>query len=146
MILQESDPDFDALIQASQQACDALSADDDGLKREILAHAGNRWSLGVVHALGVAGTLRHAEIARRLEGVTQRMLTRTLRQLERDGLISRHDYREVPPRVDYRLTDLGRGLLTGMVPLWRWVIGNADGFRAARQSYDATLRETPTPK
>ncbi|VVE25971.1 HxlR family transcriptional regulator [Pandoraea capi] len=136
MILPPDTPSLDALLQQSHEACDALSADDDGLKREILTHAGNRWSLGVVHALGVAGTLRHAEIARRLDGVTQRMLTRTLRQLERDGLISRHDYREVPPRVEYQLTPLGRGLLAGMVPLWRWVIDNAQGFREARQQYD----------
>lgn len=124
-------------MKQSQQACDALSNDDDGLKREVLSHAGNRWSLGVVHALGVAGTLRHAELSRRLEGVTQRMLTRTLRQLERDGLISRHDFREVPPRVEYRLTELGRGLLTGMLPLWQWVIAHAEGFRSARRRYDA---------
>lgn len=89
-----------------------------------------------MHALGVGGTLRHAEIARRLDGVTQRMLTRTLRQLERDGLIARHDYDEVPPRVDYRLTELGRGLLVGMVPLWRWVMDNADDFREARKAFD----------
>lgn len=127
---------FDQLLQQSQEACDALSSDDDGLKRAILAHAGNRWSLGVVHALGVAGTLRHAELARRLEGVTQRMLTRTLRQLERDGLITRHDHAEVPPRVDYALTELGRGLLLGMLPIWRWVIDNAEDFRAARRRYD----------
>lgn len=135
MIPQDLDA-FDQLVQASQQACDALSSDDDGLKRAILAHAGNRWSLGVVHALGVAGTLRHAELARRLDGVTQRMLTRTLRQLERDGLISRHDHAQVPPRVDYALTGLGRGLLVGMLPIWRWVIDNAEDFRAARQRYD----------
>ena len=91
------------VIRHSQAACDALSAEDDSLKREVLTHAGNRWSLGIVHVLGVAGTLRHAEIARRLEGVTQRMLTRSLRQLERDGLISRFDYNEVPPRVEYCL-------------------------------------------
>ena len=135
MILPEA-PSFDELLRQSQEACDALSDDDDGLKREILSHAGNRWSLGVVHALGVGGTLRHAELARRLHGVTQRMLTRTLRQLERDGLIARHDYGEVPPHVDYRLTELGRGLLVGMVPLWRWVIDNAKDFRDARQHYD----------
>ncbi|WP_144637587.1 winged helix-turn-helix transcriptional regulator [Bordetella genomosp. 13] len=139
MILPAAAPDatlsFDDLMRQSQHACDALSHDEDGLKRDILAHAGNRWSLGVVHALGVAGTLRHAEISRRLEGVTQRMLTRTLRQLERDGLIARHDYREVPPRVEYRLTDLGRGLLVGMLPLWGWVIDHAEEFRAARRRY-----------
>jgi len=136
VILPPGIPSFEALLQESQAACDALSADDDGLKREILAHAGNRWSLGVVHALGVGGTLRHAEIARRLDGVTRRMLTRTLRQLERDGLIARHDYDEVPPRVDYRLTELGRGLLVGMVPLWRWVMDNADDFRESRKAFD----------
>jgi len=71
-----------------------------------------------------------------VDGVTQWMLTRTLRLLERDGLISRHDYREMTPRVEYRLTDLGRGLLMGMMPLWRWVIDNADRFRAARRTFD----------
>lgn len=131
-----NDLTFDTVIARSQAACDALSDDDGGLKREVLAHAGNRWSLGIVHALGVAGTLRHGELARRLEGVTQRMLTRSLRQLERDGLIVRHDYNEVPPRVDYTLTPLGRGLLVGMMPLWTWIIDNALAFRAARAQFD----------
>ncbi len=127
---------FDDVISRSQAACDALSDEDDGLKREVLAHASNRWALGIVHALGVSGTLRHAELARRLHGVTQRMLTRSLRQLERDGLIVRHDHREVPPRVDYTLSSLGRGLLVGMMPLWTWVIDNAASFRTARDRFD----------
>jgi DNA-binding HxlR family transcriptional regulator len=135
-VIPLGDLDFDAVIARSQAACDALSDDDDGLKREVLAHAGNRWSLGIVHALGVAGTLRHAELARRLDGVTQRMLTRSLRQLERDGLIVRRDYGEVPPRVDYTLTPLGRGLLVGMMPLWTWIIDNASEFRTARARFD----------
>lgn len=130
------DTSFDEVIARSQAACDALSTEDDSLKREVLAHAGNRWSLSIVHALGVNGTLRHAELARHLHGVTQRMLTRTLRQLERDGLIDRHDHREVPPRVDYTLTQLGRGLLTGMMPLWTWVIKNAAFFLTARECFD----------
>ncbi|MBX8489307.1 winged helix-turn-helix transcriptional regulator [Pseudomonas cichorii] len=75
---------------------------------EVLAHAGNRWSLGIVHTLGVEGKLRHAEIGRRLQGIIQRMLTRGLRQLERDGLILRCDYGEVPPCVDCELTQLRR--------------------------------------
>lgn len=128
--------DSEEIIRRSQAACDALSADDDGLKREILTHAGNRWSLGVVHALGVAGRLRHAEIGRRMHGVTQRMLTRTLRQLERDGLILRYDHREVPPRVEYELSELGQGLLVHMIPLWTWVVENADGFRSSRVRFD----------
>jgi len=118
--------------------CDALSDEDDTLKREVLSHAGNRWSLGVVYTLGVRGTLRHAELAKALPGVTQRMLTRTLRQLERDGLISRYDHQQkIPhPRVDYQLTELGKGMLLNMMPLWGWVIENAADFRKAREGFE----------
>lgn len=128
--------DNDEIIRRSQAACDALSADDDGLKREVLTHAGNRWSLGIVHVLGVSGRLRHAEIGRRLQGVTQRMLTRTLRQLERDGLVVRHDFHEVPPKVEYALTALGTQLLVHMIPLWTWVVDNGEAFRQAREQFD----------
>lgn len=133
------------ILRRSQAACDALSADDDGLKREVLTHAGNRWSLGVVHTLGVAGKLRHAEIRRRMHGVTQRMLTRTLRQLERDGLVLRYDHHEVPPRVDYELSDLGMGLLVHMIPMWTWVVENAEGFRSARAAYDNQINPVTAP-
>lgn len=129
--------DFADVIARSRAACGALSAEDGGLKRDVLGHAGNRWSLEIVYALAVSGTLRHAELGRQLAGVTQRMLTRSLRQLERDGLISRKDYQEVPPRVEYALTDLGRGLLRGMLPLWAWVIDNAAAFQDARVRFDA---------
>jgi len=135
-VIPEEKIRFDDIIARSQTICESLTDEDDGLKREVLTHAGNRWSLGIVHALGVSGTLRHAELARRLNGVSQRMLTRSLRQLERDGLIVRKDHREVPPRVDYTLTELGRGLLAGMMPLWIWVIDNAAAFKTARNSFE----------
>lgn len=64
------------------------------------------------------------------------MLTRTLRQLERHGLILRKDHGEVPPRVEYSLSDLGRGLLVGMMPLWSWVLDNAGAFDDARNRFD----------
>lgn len=128
----------DEVIHYSQAACEALSAEDGKLKREVLTHAGNRWSLGIVHTLGVSGKLRHAELARRLDGVTQRMLTRSLRQLERDGLILRFDHREVPPRVEYELTALGRSFLARMVPLWMWLLENAEAFRASRDRFDGS--------
>lgn len=126
----------DEVIRFAQATCDALSDEDDTLKREVLTHAGNRWSLGIVHALGAHGKLRHAELGRRLPGVTQRMLTRSLRQLERDGLISRFDHQEVPPRVDYQLTPLGRSFLARMVPLWMWLLEHSDDFRSARARFD----------
>lgn len=128
------------ILKYSQTVCDGLKDDDDGLRREVLAHAGNRWSLGVVHTLGVYGRLRHAEIGRRMHGVTQRMLTRTLRQLQRDGLVLRHDFNEMSPRVEYELSDMGMDLLVRMVPLWTWIVGNADRFREARQNFDRQYR------
>jgi DNA-binding HxlR family transcriptional regulator len=124
------------IVRLSQVACRALSEDQDGLKRDILGHSGNRWSLGVVHALGVTSPLRHAALRRRLHGVTQRMFTHTLRQLERDGLISRHDFGEKPLRVEYALTELGMGLLVQMIPLWAWVIDQSAAFNEARKRYD----------
>lgn len=125
----------EAQIAQFSHICAALSDEDDSLKREVLTHAGNRWSLGVVYLLGTQGTLRHAALSRGLPGVTQRMLTRTLRQLERDGLITRHDHQQKypHPRVDYTLTALGEGMLLNMLPLWHWIMDNAADFRAARE-------------
>lgn len=126
----------EALLQFSKEFCEELSNDDEGLKRELLAHAGNRWSLGVLHILGTSGPFRYGEIRRSLTGVTQRMLTRTLRHLERDGLISRWDYEEKLPRVVYAITDSGKEMLLRMLPLWSWIITSADYFREARTRYD----------
>ena len=124
------------VLKYSQTVCDGLRDDDDGVRREVLAHAGNRWSLGVIHTLGVYGQLRHAEIGRRMHRVTQRMLTRTLRHLERDGLVIRHDFEEVVPHVEYSLSDSGLELLVRLVPIWTWIVENVDSFRAAREVFD----------
>ncbi|XTZ39041.1 winged helix-turn-helix transcriptional regulator [Salmonella enterica] len=128
--------DRETLLQFSKEFCEELSNDDEGLKREILAHAGNRWSLGVLHILATSGSLRYGEIRRYLTGVTQRMLTRTLRHLERDGFISRRDYQEKSPRVVYAITDMGKEMLLQMLPLWSWIITSAGSFREARLRYD----------
>lgn len=126
----------DDVLRYSQTVCDGLRDDDDGVRREVLAHAGNRWSLGVIHTLGVYGQLRHTEIGRRMHGVTQRMLTRTLRHLERDGLVVRHDFEETVPHVEYALSDTGLEMLVRMVPLWTWIVENAEKFRTARGAFD----------
>lgn len=127
--------DGEALRQA-EAICQTLREDDDGVRREVLAHAGSRWSLGILHALGVYGTLRHTEIKRQMAGVTQRMLTKTLRSLERDGLLIRREFDEKVPRVEYELTALGMDLLNRMSPIWTWVVGNAEAFRKARRTFD----------
>ncbi|MHA7114607.1 winged helix-turn-helix transcriptional regulator [Pseudomonas promysalinigenes] len=132
----------EALSQA-EAICQTLREDDDGVRREVLAHAGSRWSLGILHALGVYGTMRHAEIKRQMTGVTQRMLTKTLRAMERDGLLLRREFEEIPPRVEYELTPLGMELLVRMSPVWMWVVENAEEFREARRAFDRQGEKKP---
>ncbi|CAN1601629.1 winged helix-turn-helix transcriptional regulator [Pseudomonas mediterranea] len=135
--------DQEALGRA-EEICRTLREDDDGVRREVLAHAGSRWSLGILHALGVYGTMRHAEIKRQMTGVTQRMLTKTLRSMERDGLLVRRDFGEIPPRVEYELTSLGMGLLIRMSPIWTWVVENVEDFRKARRIFDSQDDKKPS--
>jgi len=130
-------------LRHAEAICQTLRKDDDGVRREVLAHAGSRWSLGILHALGVYGAMRHAEIKRQMTGVTQRMLTKTLRALERDGLLLRREFGEVPPRVEYELTALGQGLLVRMSPVWTWVVENVEDFRTARRAFDRQERQKP---
>jgi DNA-binding HxlR family transcriptional regulator len=104
---------------------------------ELLTRIGDKWSVYVIHVLGDAGTLRFNELRSRVEGVSQRMLTVTLRGLERDGLVTRTVYPEVPPRVEYALTPLGatlRELVRGLV---RWSGAHLVEVDAARARYDA---------
>ncbi|MDF3980446.1 helix-turn-helix domain-containing protein [Luteibacter sp. PPL554] len=134
--------DVDPLYHA-EAVCRTLGEDEDGVRREVLAHAGSRWALGILHALGVNGTMRHAEIRRQMTGVTQRMLTKTLRAMERDGLLSRQEFDETPPRVEYALTPLGMGLLIRMSPVWTWVVENVEAIREARRVFDSRGGEGP---
>ncbi|MNQ86222.1 HTH-type transcriptional activator HxlR [compost metagenome] len=142
MIPEKEMTDQEALSQA-ETICRTLREDDDGVRREVLAHAGSRWSLGILHALGVYGTMRHAEIKRQMTGVTQRMLTKTLRSMERDGLVIRREFGEIPPRVEYELTPLGMGLLIRMSPIWTWVVENVEDFRKARRIFDSQDDKKP---
>ena len=142
MIPEKEMTDQEALSQA-ETICRTLREDDDGVRREVLAHAGSRWSLGILHALGVYGTMRHAEIKRQMTGVTQRMLTKTLRSMERDGLVVRREFGEIPPRVEYELTPLGMGLLIRMSPIWTWVVENVEDFRKARRIFDSQNDKKP---
>ncbi|RAJ29251.1 winged helix-turn-helix transcriptional regulator [Pedobacter cryoconitis] len=124
------------IIKASQAICDALSAEEDGLKRDVLGHLGNTWSLLIIQMLGVNGKLRFSRLQEQVNGISQKMLTKSLRELERDGLITRTMFMEVPPRVEYELTELGRGLLIQILPLWTWVLDQSDDFKAARNAFD----------
>jgi DNA-binding HxlR family transcriptional regulator len=113
--------------------------------REMLARVGDKWSVYVIHVLGDAGTLRFNELRGRVEGISQRMLTVTLRGMERDGLVTRKVYPEVPPRVEYSLTKLGRTLRQLVRGLVRWSGAHLTEVDAARAAYDARNRKAGKP-
>jgi DNA-binding HxlR family transcriptional regulator len=103
---------------------------------QILARIGDKWSVFVIGSLAER-TMRFSELRRRIGGVSQRMLTLTLRSLERDGLIKRTVYPTVPPRVDYELTPLGRTLIEPLRGIALWAQGNMPKVIAAREAFDA---------
>ena len=104
--------------------------------RDVLARVGDTWSMYVIQVLDEAHTLRFSELRREVDGISQRMLTVTLRGLERDGLVKRIVYPEIPPRVEYSLTPLGstlRQLIRGLVT---WAGDHLTEVDASRAAYD----------
>src|SRR5437870_11326751 len=112
--------------------------------KEVLARVGDKWSVFVITLLGER-TMRFTELQRSIEGISQRMLTLTLRQLERDGLVDREVYPVVPPRVEYSLTSLGTTLLEPLVAMARWADVHRPDIEAARAEYDERAESSPTP-
>ncbi|MEK7402852.1 MAG: helix-turn-helix domain-containing protein [Gemmatimonadota bacterium] len=106
--------------------------------RDVLDRIGDKWSVLVVGLLS-NGSLRFSELRRSIEGISQRMLTLTLRGLERDGLVTRTVTPSIPPRVDYALTNLGRTLLRPIMALGKWAQGNRAAVESARARYDANV-------
>jgi DNA-binding HxlR family transcriptional regulator len=104
--------------------------------RRLLDRIGDRWTVLIVGALD-PGPQRFSALAARVGGISQKMLTQTLRSLERDGFVTRTAYPEVPPRVEYELTELGRSLQDPLRALEEWAIANMDAVWANQQEYEA---------
>ncbi|GAA3083233.1 helix-turn-helix domain-containing protein [Pseudonocardia yunnanensis] len=117
------------------------AAERAGFVRDILDRIGDKWSVIVICRLGT-GPHRFNELRRATEGITQRMLSSTLRALERDGIVSRTVHPTVPPRVEYALTETGRTLLDVVTALARWTDQHVDVIRAARADYDDRTHAT----
>jgi DNA-binding HxlR family transcriptional regulator len=103
----------------------------------VLARVGDKWSVLVIMML-IDGPVRFNELKRKIGGISQRMLTLTLRGLERDGLVTRTVFATVPPRVDYELTKLGRSLLDPVSALGSWARKNRPAIQDARTRFDGT--------
>ncbi|WP_086821847.1 helix-turn-helix domain-containing protein [Allokutzneria sp. NRRL B-24872] len=115
-------------------------ADEETCRRvlQVLARVGDKWTLLVIGTLR-EGTMRFGELHRSVTGISQRMLTLTLRQLERDGLVGRTVHPSVPPKVEYALTELGRTLLGTALQLAWWAADHIDEIEANRRDYDSAL-------
>lgn len=113
---------------------------DDCLARDVLDRVGDKWSVFVIHLLRT-GTMRFSELRRAIDGISQRMLTVTLRGLERDGLVDREIFAEVPPRVQYSLTPLGASLLDIVTALVAWSEGHTKDIAHARNRYDESFEQ-----
>ena len=114
-------------------------AEDCRAVSEVLARVGDKWTVLIVSTLG-DGRMRFNELRRALGSISQRMLTLTLRALERDGLVTRTVFPTVPPRVDYELTKLGRSLLEPVSALGLWARKNRASIHDARRRFDAASR------
>lgn len=107
--------------------------------RDAMQRIGEKWTILVVGTLG-AGAMRFNGLKRAVEGISQRMLTLTLRDLERDGLVTRTVYPTVPPQVEYALTPLGQSLFEPMMSIARWADQHRDSVESARATYDAARK------
>ena len=119
--------DVTAQLRAAHEGCRTVST--------VLSRIGDKWSVLIVMLLG-DGPRRFNEIRRMIDGISQRMLTLTLRGLERDGLVTRTVFPTVPPRVDYELTDLGNSLRVPVAALGAWAYANIPEIKAARERFD----------
>jgi DNA-binding HxlR family transcriptional regulator len=115
-------PEFDPRVEA--------------LVTNVIGRVADKWTMIVLEALTEHPVLRFSELAKEVAGISQKMLTQTVRAMERDGLVIRTVRPVIPPHVDYRLTDLGHSLSEAFCGVWTWAEANVDRIDAARQEFD----------
>ena len=106
------------------------------LVNELIGRVADKWTMLILEELTEGGTMRFSAIGRAVPGISQKMLTQTLRQMERDGLLTRTVHPVIPPRVDYSLTDLGLGLAEAFCGVWQWAETHLDRIEASRRDFD----------
>ena len=116
---EEDDPELEALV------------------REIIGRVADKWTMLALETLEEHGPLRFTRLGDLIGGVSQKMLTKTLRQMEADGLVVRTVYPVIPPKVEYELTDLGRSLGAAFCGVWIWAEQHREAIRAAREAFHA---------
>jgi DNA-binding HxlR family transcriptional regulator len=107
----------------------------DGLVRDIIGKVADKWTMLILEALNDHGTLRFSEVGRKVGNISQKMLTKTLRQMEEDGLVQRVVHPVIPPRVDYSLTEMGGSLGAAFCGVWLWAEAHHASIEASRKAF-----------
>src|SRR5208282_4246560 len=116
---------------------ETLTEAEDALTREMVSRISDKWSLWTMSVIAEHGRpMRFSRIMDQVDGISQKSLTKTLRGLERDGLVTRQVFAEVPPRVEYTITALGSAMLDHVAPLWLWVAKSVQSFQDYRAAFD----------
>ena len=117
--------------------CETLTKAEEALAVEMVSRISDKWSLWTMSVIAALGQpMRFSRIMDGVEGISQKSLTKTLRGLERDGLITREVFAEVPPRVEYTITALGSEMLDNVAPLWLWTGKSVQRFQDRRAAFD----------
>lgn len=109
----------------------------DGLVRDIIGKVADKWTMLILEALEEHGTLRFTDVGRKVGDISQKMLTKTLRQMEADGLVRRVVHPVIPPHVDYSLTEMGRSLSAAFCGVWEWAAAHHAQIEASRTTFSA---------
>ena len=134
-------PFSDPVIRQARRIAERTPPSDcdpkvEALVHDLIGHVADKWTMIVLEVLAEEGELRFTQLARQVHGISQKMLTQTLRQMERDGMVTRTVHAVVPPRVDYRLTDLGESLGAAFCGVWIWAEDNLARVEASREAFD----------
>lgn len=118
----------------------------EALVNELIGRVADKWTMLVIEALVAGGEMRFSRIAAAVDGISQKMLTQTLRQMERDGLVTRTVYPEIPPRVEYELTAMGLGLGEAFCGVWIWAGQHLAEIEKSRRAFDARQAQRTKPE
>ena len=125
---------------AAQTPPDDLDPRIEALVNNLIGRVADKWTMLILEVLGQKGELRFTRLSESVHGISQKMLTQTLRQMERDGLLARTVHPVVPPRVEYKLTPLGLTLGAAFCGVWVWAAENLDEVERARREFDAKIQ------
>jgi DNA-binding HxlR family transcriptional regulator len=130
-----------AKAYAAQTPPDDLDPKIEALVNDLIGRVADKWTMLVLEVLAERGELRFTRLGEFVEGISQKMLTQTLRQMERDGLVTRTVHPVVPPKVEYKLTNLGLSLGAAFCGVWVWAAENLNEVERARRNFDKSVEE-----